>query len=134
MKTCWGMYVVTETGLAPEFAWFHADEGGLGSTPGDRPSALTKHSVVAWKKDYIINPLDAHNLQRPEAVESLLMMWHITEDPVCRERGWKIFKAFKKHTKVGENRGYTSVNDVKAILPPLRDNMESFWLVSRDGN
>ncbi|KAJ3577696.1 hypothetical protein NPX13_g2872 [Xylaria arbuscula] len=110
MKTCWGMYAVTKTGLAPEIAWFHADKEAL------RP------------KDYIIKPLDAHNLQRPETVESLFVMWRITEDPVYREWGWKIFKAFEKHTKVGQSQGYTSVNDVNVIPPPLRDNMESFWL------
>jgi len=29
MKTCWGMYKVTETGLAPEIAWFRADDAAL---------------------------------------------------------------------------------------------------------
>ena len=29
MKTCWGMYAVTETGLAPEIAWFEADDAAL---------------------------------------------------------------------------------------------------------
>ncbi|KAJ3574876.1 hypothetical protein NPX13_g4221 [Xylaria arbuscula] len=128
MKTCWGMYAVTETGLAPEIAWFHADEGDLRAAPGDRSLVPTKNSLAAWKKDYIIKPLDAHNLQRPETVESLFMMWRITEDPVYREWGWKIFKAFEKHTKVGDKKGYTSVNDVNTVPPPFRDNMESFWL------
>ncbi|KAI0518051.1 glycoside hydrolase family 47 protein [Xylaria bambusicola] len=128
MKTCWGMYAVTKTGLAPEIAWFHANEEDLRPAPGDRPLAATKDSLAAWKKDYIVKPLDAHNLQRPETVESLFMMWRITEDPVYREWGWKIFNAFEKYTKVGQRQGYTSVNDVNAIPPPLRDNMESFWL------
>ncbi|KAI0199849.1 glycoside hydrolase family 47 protein [Astrocystis sublimbata] len=128
MKTCWGMYAVTKTGLAPEIAGFHADEGDLRPAPGDRPLVPTKNSLAAWKKDYIIKPLDAHNLQRPETVESLFMMWRITEDPVYREWGWKIFKAFEKHTKAGKKQDYTSVNDVNTVPPPLRDNMESFWL------
>ncbi|KAI1384895.1 glycoside hydrolase family 47 protein [Hypoxylon trugodes] len=128
MKTCWGMYVVTETGLAPEIAWFHANEEDLQPAPGDRPLATTRNSLTAWKKDYIVKPLDAHNLQRPETVESLFMMWRITEDPLYREWGWKIFNAFEKHTKISQEQGYTSVNDVNAIPPPSRDNMESFWL------
>ncbi|KAI0483478.1 glycoside hydrolase family 47 protein [Xylaria cf. heliscus] len=128
MKTCWGMYAVTKTGLAPEIAWFHAKEEDLRPAPGDRPLARTKNSRASWERDYIVKPLDAHNLQRPETVESLFVMWRITEDPLYREWGWKIFKAFEKHTKVGQQQGYTSVNDVNAIPPPPRDNMESFWL------
>ncbi|KAJ8132583.1 hypothetical protein O1611_g1038 [Lasiodiplodia mahajangana] len=132
MKTCWGMYAVTKTGLAPEIAWFHADEEDLRPAPGDRPSRPTRNSLAAWKKDYIVKPLDAHNLQRPETVESLFVMWRITEDPLYREWGWRIFNAFERHTKLSEKQGYTSVNDVNAIPPPPRDNMESFWLVGYD--
>ncbi|KAI1278347.1 glycoside hydrolase family 47 protein [Xylaria sp. FL0933] len=128
MKTCWGMYAVTKTGLAPEIAWLHADEQDLRPAPGDRPLRPTRNSLAAWKKDYIVKPLDAHNLQRPETVESLFVMWRITEDPVYREWGWKIFNSFEKHTKISAKQGYTSVNDVNAIPPPSRDNMESFWL------
>jgi mannosyl-oligosaccharide alpha-1,2-mannosidase len=130
MKTCWGMYAVTKTGLAPEIAWFNANEEDLKPRPGERPARGTKDSLEAWKKDFIVKPLDAHNLQRPETVESLFMMWRITEDPLYREWGWKIFQAFEKYTKLGHGKGYTSLNDVNAIPPPTRDNMESFWLVS----
>lgn len=128
MKTCWGMYAVTATGLAPEIAFFNIaannDKNGAA-----RPR--TSDRLASWKKDYIIKPLDAHNLQRPETVESLFMMWRITEDPLYREWGWKIFQAFKEHTSVGDGKGpYTSVNNVNAVPPVWRDNMESFWLVS----
>ncbi len=129
IKTCWGMYVVTKTGLAPEIAWFDADSGDLQPQPGDRPTRPTKDSRTSWGLDYIVKPLDSHNLQRPETVESLLMMWRITEDPLYREWGWKIFQAFEAHTNLSDGRGYTSVNDVNAVPPPPRDNMESFWLV-----
>ncbi|KAI5918706.1 glycoside hydrolase family 47 protein [Camillea tinctor] len=128
MKTCWGMYAVTRTGLAPEIAWFEADEQDLQPSPGNRYMRSAKNSLASWKKDYIIKPLDAHNLQRPETVESLFMMWRITEDQIYREWGWKIFQAFEKYTKVSNNRGYTSLHDVNSIPPPKRDNMESFWL------
>ncbi|KAI1498313.1 glycoside hydrolase family 47 protein [Biscogniauxia marginata] len=128
MKTCWGMYAVTKTGLAPEIAWFEATELDLQPSPGDRPMASAQNSLASWKRDYIVKPLDAHNLQRPETVESLFMMWRITEDPIYRKWGWKIFKAFEKHTNVGNKKGYTSLNDVNSIPPTKRDNMESFWL------
>jgi hypothetical protein len=130
-KTCWGMYKVTKTGIAPEIVWFEADDTMLRPT-GDRPSfsGRSSDSEENWKKDYTIKPLDAHNLQRPETVESLFVMWRITKDPIYREWGWKIFQAFLDHSTVGLGEGFSSLNDVNKIPPPRRDEMESFWLVS----
>ncbi|KAI0016763.1 glycoside hydrolase family 47 protein [Xylariomycetidae sp. FL0641] len=128
MKTCWGMYAVTKTGLAPEIAWFNVKGADLQARPGDRPTPSTRDSLASWKRDYVVKPLDAHNLQRPETVESLFVMWRITEDPIYREWGWKIFQAYEKHTRISDSQGYTSVGDVNAVPPPSRDNMESFWL------
>lgn len=130
-KTCWGMYAVTQTGLAPEIAWFNVADSDLQPRAGEWPLRSTKDSLAAWKTDYIIKPLDAHNLQRPETVESLFIMFRITEDPLYREWGWRIFEAFEKYTDLGTEKGYTSLNDVNKIPPPPRDNMESFWLVSK---
>lgn len=130
-KTCWAMYAVTETGLAPELAWFHAEEEDLAPRPGAHPpSRPVKNSLTAWKQDFVIKPRDAHNLQRPETVETLLVMYRITGDPLYREWGWRIFQAWQRWTRVENGTGYASVNDVNETPPTLRDNMESFWLVS----
>ncbi|KAF3911147.1 hypothetical protein AA313_de0208159 [Arthrobotrys entomopaga] len=107
MRSCYEMYNVTKTGLAPEIAYFNMDESG--------------------NQDIIIKNQDAHNLQRPETVESLFLMWRMTGDEVYREWGWKIFKAFMKHSAV-EGGGFTSLNSVLQDPPTQRDNMESFWL------
>ncbi|KAI2633359.1 glycoside hydrolase family 47 protein [Xylaria nigripes] len=125
-KTCWGMYAVTRTGIAPEIAWFQPHYNGVEIVPEDIPSKQGKDSLSKWKADYVIKPLDAHNLQRPETVESLFVMWRITGDPLYREWGWKIFKAFKTHARC--TGGYTSLGNVNAIPSPKRDDMESFWL------
>ena len=93
------------------------------------PFPSSSNSKTAWKKDYIVKPLDAHNLQRPETVESLFMMYRITNDPIYREWGWKIFKAFQKYGILEDGQGYTSLDNVNAVPPSRRDNMESFWLV-----
>jgi mannosyl-oligosaccharide alpha-1,2-mannosidase len=133
-KTCMAMYKVTATGLAPEIAHFEFDD----------PPRMYRAQVLAskseldtsvpdgegWKADLIVKPADAHNLQRPETVESLLYMWRITGDDIYREWGWDMFEAFVKHTIVEDDGGFTSVGDVNKIPPPPRDNMESFWLVS----
>ncbi|KAI8302125.1 Mannosyl-oligosaccharide 1,2-alpha-mannosidase [Colletotrichum sp. SAR11_59] len=129
MKTCWGMYAVTGTGLAPEIAWFNATEYDLQPNPGDRKQRSASSTLSKWHKDLIIKPLDAHNLQRPETVESLFMMYRVTGDSMYREWGWKIFQAFREHTMASDGEGFTSLNDVRTVPPSTRDNMESFWLV-----
>ncbi|KAH7401840.1 glycoside hydrolase [Phaeosphaeria sp. MPI-PUGE-AT-0046c] len=128
-KTCMGMYRVTATGLAPEIAHFELSDppkmyadGILSSTSDMSPEKED------WKQDFNIKPADAHNLQRPETVESLLYMWRITGDEMYREWGWEMFEAFVKHTIVENGGGFTSVGNVMEVPPPKRDNMESFWL------
>jgi len=129
-KTCWTMHKVTKTGIAPEIVWYQADDASL-QPRQTKPSSLSRssNSEALWEKDSNIKPLDAHNLQRPETVESLFFMWRITKDPIYREWGWEIFKAFQEYSTVELGEGYTSLDDVNKIPPPRRDNMESFWLV-----
>ncbi|KAL6992269.1 Mannosyl-oligosaccharide 1,2-alpha-mannosidase mns3 [Sarracenia purpurea var. burkii] len=119
-KTCFEMYTVTSTGLAPEIAYFniegHSEGGGDGGNKNSK-----------YVNDIIIKPADSHNLLRPETVESLFVLYRITEDPKYREWGWEIFKAFEKYTKV-KSGGYTSLQDVTTLPPQRRDKMETFFL------
>ncbi|PSS04900.1 Mannosyl-oligosaccharide 1,2-alpha-mannosidase [Actinidia chinensis var. chinensis] len=119
-KTCFEMYSVTTTGLAPEIAYFkmegHSEEGPDGGNKSSK-----------YVHDIIIKPADRHNLLRPETVESLFVLYRITEDPKYREWGWAIFKAFEKHTKV-DSGGYSSLDDVTTLPPQRRDKMETFFL------
>ncbi|KAE8353759.1 glycoside hydrolase [Aspergillus coremiiformis] len=128
-KTCWAMYAVTNSGLSPEIAWFKADETNPRPFPEPSSRPRSKNDKASWKQDLIVKPLDAHNLQRPETVESLFVMYRVTSDPIYRKWGWEIFKAFQKHTIVSDGEGYTSLQDVTKVPSPQRDNMESFWLV-----
>ncbi|KAF2033756.1 hypothetical protein EK21DRAFT_85922 [Setomelanomma holmii] len=128
-KTCMGMYRVTPTGLAPEIAHFELDDPPKMYRTEILPSKSNLDPAdETWKADFNIKPADAHNLQRPETVESLFYMWRITGDEIYREWGWEMFEAFVKHTIVENGGGFTSVGDVREIPPPKRDNMESFWL------
>ncbi|KXS93705.1 hypothetical protein AC578_3840 [Pseudocercospora eumusae] len=117
------MYKVTKTGLAPEIVWFNMDEQGSST-----PNARSRNNVDEWRDDFIVKPLDAHNLQRPETVESLFLLWRITEDHIYRKWGVEILDAFRKHSVVELAGGHTSLDNVNAIPAPRRDNMESFWL------
>lgn len=119
-KTCFEMYSVTSTGLASEIAYFHVEDFFEGGLDGGNKSSK-------YSNDIIIKPADRHNLLRPETVESLFVLYRITEDPKYREWGWQIFEAFEKHTKI-DSGGYTSLDDVTVVPPHTRDKMETFFL------
>lgn len=128
-KTCWGMYKVMATGLAPEISSFHIDDPPHMESDGILSSVdITNSSETAWKDDYQRKRQDLHNLQRPETVETLFYMWRITGDEMYREWGWEMFKSFMNYTKAADGAGFTSLSNADEIPPTLKDNMESFWL------
>ncbi|KAI9681671.1 MAG: mannosyl-oligosaccharide alpha-1,2-mannosidase [Trizodia sp. TS-e1964] len=128
MQTCWGMYRVTRTGLAPEIAHFQIYDPPKMEGFGSPPASLSDDEDADWKADFIIEHNNGHNLQRPETVESLFYLWRITGDTMYREWGWQMFKAFVKYSTVPRDGGFTSVENVNKIPVQLMDNMESFWL------
>lgn len=108
-RTCQFMYNLTATGLSPEIAYF-----------AENPSQD--------EDEFQIRPADTHNLLRPEHVESLFYLYHLTKDKKYRDQGWQIFQSFNKYCKVPSG-GYTSIGNVrdpKHVRP--KDNQESFWL------
>ncbi|CAI4216685.1 unnamed protein product [Parascedosporium putredinis] len=129
--TCWATYKYMATGLAAEITHFNVNkpplsEGAAHPTP---PSTLDGADLDApWRADFIVKPADAHNLQRPETVESLVYMWRITKDVKYREWGWEMFMSFMDHTAV-EDGGFSSLTNANTLPPVSRDNMESFWLI-----
>ena len=106
MKTCYEMYRQMPIGLAPEIAHFNTNGKG---------------------NDLIIKDADAHNLLRPETVESLFIMHRLTKDPVYVEWGWEIYLKFEKYCRV-DTGGYSSLHSVKKDPPSMRNKMESFFL------
>eukprot|EP00117_Sycon_ciliatum_P036322 scpid103805/ scgid2537/ Endoplasmic reticulum mannosyl-oligosaccharide 1,2-alpha-mannosidase; ER alpha-1,2-mannosidase; ER mannosidase 1; Man9GlcNAc2-specific-processing alpha-mannosidase; Mannosidase alpha class 1B member 1 len=71
MVTCQQMYVVMPTGLSAELVYF-----GQG----------------ADESDIIVKERDRHNLLRPEAVESLFILYRITGNETYRDWGWEVFQ------------------------------------------
>lgn len=107
LETCYQTYMRQPTQLAPEISYF----------------ALTTNE----DQEIYVKPNDAHNLLRPEFIESLYYFYALTGNRTYQDMGWNIFQAFEKHTKVAY--GYTSIGNVKHIFNTrLRDMMESFWL------
>ncbi|XP_037948801.1 endoplasmic reticulum mannosyl-oligosaccharide 1,2-alpha-mannosidase-like [Teleopsis dalmanni] len=107
LETCYQTYMKQPTQLAPEISYFAVSENE--------------------EHDIYVKPNDAHNLLRPEFIESLYYFYALTGNRTYQDMGWNIFQAFQKHTKVAN--GYTSIGNVKNVLNTrLRDVMESFWL------
>ncbi|KAK4877708.1 hypothetical protein RN001_010214 [Aquatica leii] len=107
LATCYQTYVQQPTFLAPEITYFNIH--------GENSN------------DMYVKTNDAHNLLRPEFIESLWYMYQITKNTTYQEWGWNIFQAFEKYTKVVN--GYTSIGNVRntANVRP-KDLMESFFL------
>ncbi|XP_059611049.1 endoplasmic reticulum mannosyl-oligosaccharide 1,2-alpha-mannosidase [Phlebotomus argentipes] len=107
LETCFQTYMKQPTQLAPEITYFNLH--------GESD------------KDIYVKSNDAHNLLRPEFIESLYYFYVITGNKTYQDMGWTIFNAFEKHTKV--KNGYTSIGNVKNVLNTRpRDMMESFFL------
>ncbi|KAL9122340.1 MAG: hypothetical protein Q9187_001113 [Circinaria calcarea] len=133
-KTCWGMYKASATGLAPEITHFNISDPPRFEVDGRLSSADISFESTAnasWKADYMIKSQDSHNLQRPETVETLFYMWRITGETMYREWGWEMFKSFVKYTAAVDGSGFTSLSKANQIPPVIKDDMESFWLVSK---
>ncbi|EGG12305.1 family 47 glycoside hydrolase, partial [Melampsora larici-populina 98AG31] len=119
IKTCVDTYEKTFTGLAPEIVEF----SGQSNVNGIQREWMIPHYHKSSP------PLDARNILRPETVESLFLAWRSTHDPIYREWGWQIFKAFDEfcHSK-DQFGGYHSIRDVDSIPIKVENKMETFWL------
>lgn len=105
--TCYQTYAQQPTFLAPEITYFNIN--------GESDS------------DIYVKSNDAHNLLRPEFVESLWYMYQFTGNTTYQDWGWQIFQAFQKHAKMVN--GYTSLGNVKnPNNTKPKDKMESFFL------
>jgi mannosyl-oligosaccharide alpha-1,2-mannosidase len=63
---------------------------------------------------------------RPEALESVFIMYRITGDNTWREKGWKMFQSIVAATETAS--GHAQLKDVTSALGEQGDKMESFWL------
>jgi len=69
---------------------------------------------------------DGRYILRPEAIESIFILYRITGDKALQEVAWKMFQNIEKATRT--SLANAAVNDVRKSTPQLSDRMESFWL------
>ncbi|XP_044270175.1 endoplasmic reticulum mannosyl-oligosaccharide 1,2-alpha-mannosidase [Tribolium madens] len=107
LSTCYQTYAQQPTFLAPEITYFNIQ--------GENSN------------DMYVKTNDAHNLLRPEYLESLWYVYQLTGNKTYQDWGWQIFQGFENYTKV--KNGYTSIGNVKNPLNVRpKDMMESFFL------
>ncbi|OOG00425.1 glycoside hydrolase family 47 protein [Aspergillus carbonarius ITEM 5010] len=63
---------------------------------------------------------------RPEAIESVFIMFRLTGDNYWREKGWEMFEAVSKYTRT--ELANSVIEDVTVENPKMLDEMQSFWL------
>ncbi|KAI9879241.1 MAG: hypothetical protein M1830_009172 [Pleopsidium flavum] len=78
---------------------------------------LPKGFTSIWSRKYIL---------RPEAIESVFIMYRTTGNDYWREKGWQMFTAIQNYTRV--EFGNSAIGDVTSSAPGALDEMESFWL------
>ena len=102
--TCVALYDAMPTGLSPESVIFR---------PGN---------------DFTVASRGAHNLHRPETVESLFYLWRRTGEQRWRDAGWRIFSALEKYER-SPGGGYAGLKDVRIMPEPQQDDtQQSFFL------
>jgi len=69
---------------------------------------------------------DARYILRPEAIESVFILYRITGDMGLQNVAWKMFQAIEKATRT--DIAHAAVIDVRLATPEKSDRMESFWL------
>ena len=94
------------------------------------PISHTKFVAAKISEERLPSPYtsidDSAYKMRPEAIESVFIMYRLTGDKVWREKGWKMFQAVESATWTAS--GHAVVKDVASELHGLEDKMETFWL------
>ncbi|EED14955.1 class I alpha-mannosidase [Talaromyces stipitatus ATCC 10500] len=139
---CIWAYDIMATGLMPEiFNMIPCED--LGKCPWDERkwmAAVAKMSHVNAHdeetiRQYIKNAglapgmtrvSDSRYILRPEAIESVYILYRITGDKKYQEAAWRMFNSIEKMTRT--DFAHASIRDVRFTDSKQVDKMESFWL------
>ena len=69
---------------------------------------------------------DRRYILRPEAIESVFILYRLTGDKYLQEAAWRMFQAIEKHTRT--EIAHAAIDDVTVETPQKDNRMESFWL------
>lgn len=77
-----------------------------------------------------VKTADAHNLLRPEFIESLWYFYQLTGNATYQDWGWQIFQGFENYTKV--TNGYTSIGKLFRQVEYIHTYIYIFLFSSKD--
>lgn len=134
---CIWAYNATPTGIMPEHFYFHPCPSHNGPCPWNE----TAWKESLWQRNQLDTSLEVRKLPyeerlkavidrtacprgltllsskqyrlRPEAIESIFVLYRITGDQSLRDDAWRMFQAIEKQTKA--EFGYSTIDDV--MLP-----------------
>lgn len=149
---CVWAYKSTTTGMMPEIFRFQP----CGGIDEDQTGPNCAYSELAWRtavREYysgdtplgdamgedvtkviqarrlapgFMEMVDRKYILRPEAIESVFLMYRITGDASWMDKAWTMFEAIEKHTR--SSVAAASLKDVMTPGGDHSDSMESFWL------
>lgn len=94
----------------------------------DRSTAETADQVIREKNlpPGFTDIGDKRYILRPEAIESVFILYRTTGDESLRETAWNMFSTIQKLTET--QYANAELEDVTIQNPPRIDRMESFWM------
>ncbi|KAJ2903047.1 hypothetical protein MKZ38_010467 [Zalerion maritima] len=125
----WG-YSVMPTGMMPEIFGLFACRGNedlLDFCPWDnerwRAHTLAPTLEKGWR-----NAREPAYQLRPEAIESMFVLWRISGDESLRDAAWDMFESIMQATETDLGNAAIANVTVKRGQAEKLDSMESFWL------
>lgn len=100
-----------------------ADPGGDGG-PGDEESRTIIQELGL--QPGLTSIKDYRYILRPEAVESIFILYRITGNKTLQDAGWRMFQKIETLTRT--EYAHAGINDVRSLNTSRSDKMESFWL------
>jgi len=95
------------------------------------PGQTIEEQVLLVIQDHRLAPGFTHigdrrYILRPEAIESVFMMYRLTGDVEWQDKAWKMFESIEKLTRT--EIASSAIVDMTSPDPIKSDSMESFWL------
>lgn len=99
------------------------DEGDITKTDAQ----LLNHTVYQNKVPKGFSEIwDARYLLRPEAIESVFVLYRLTGDAYLLDSAWRMFSNIERNTRT--EFGNAMISDVRVDKSAKQNKMESFWM------
>ncbi|KAF2130001.1 glycoside hydrolase family 47 protein [Dothidotthia symphoricarpi CBS 119687] len=139
-NTCVWAYKVSPAGIMPEVSHLlkcanttecHWDEkvwhDEVASRAGDNKEKDPLRNIASLRLPEGFTSIeDRRYVLRPEAIESVFIMYRITGEQSWQAAAWDMFTAIQRSTDT--DIGNSALMDISADVPPRIDSMESFWM------